>query len=245
VGTPRKSCILFSLVIVVLASACGAPVGPTPPADRGTDSATFAITGTVRQSGEGSPLEGVSVEAWRVPPTSPPFMTTAAAAETTTNGQGAYRLDGLTGTISLRVHKAGYEPAPEDFFVAGDAPANVTLQLALVVPLGATTVANLNPDDPRHTIAADVHGFLSCEAPCRIIRVVNAVPGRLRLRIRFLDEPEDLGVLVEGTSLGCCRPELAGTFVIAPAKPLRVYVRPMSGSVDRPRPFELTTEAQP
>ena len=37
-------------------------------------------------------------------------------------------------------------------------------------------MATLYPDDPAHTIAADIYGFENCEAPCRVIRVVSSVP---------------------------------------------------------------------
>jgi hypothetical protein len=240
--TPYKSC-LFLAGIVLLASACGGPASPTPRADdRTTAPATFSLTGTVRQSGEGPPLEGAAVRASSVPPISPPFLTTAPA--TITNNEGVYRFEGLTGSIRLKVEKEGYEPGPEDFFIAGGTQTNVSLQPTIVLPLGTTTIARLYPDDPRHTIFADLYGFVNCEGPCRLIRIVSSVEGRLRLRIRFLDEQNDLGVSVDGRSLGCCKAELEGTFYIFPARPLRVYVRKEGGALDRPRAFELSTEAQ-
>ena len=165
---------------VLLASACG-PTSPTPD-DGQTPPPTFAASGTVRQSGEGSPLEGAAVQASRVPPPSP----TTPATETITNPQGAYHLEGLIGRVHLKVHKEGYEPAREDLFIAGaTSVANVTLQPAVVVPAGSATMATLYPDDPTHTIAADIYGFENCAAPCRIIRVVSSVRATLLLRIRL------------------------------------------------------------
>ncbi len=224
--------------VVLLVSACG-PTSPTSPDDGGTPPPTFTATGTVRQSGEGPPLEGVAVQAQPFPPT-----TTIPAVETITNSQGVYRLEGQTGTIHLKIRREGFEPAREDFFVTGDAPASVRLQPTVVVPAGSATMATLYPDDPAHTIAADIYGFESCEAPCRVIRVVSSVPATLLLRIRFPDGPADLAASVNGSNLGCCKAELSGNFAISPSRPLRVYVRPASGSLDRPRAFELTTELQ-
>ena len=170
-------------------------------------------------------------------------MTTTPAGETITNSQGVYRLEGLTGTIHLKIQREGYEPAREDFWVTGDAPASVRLQPAVVVPVGSTTIATLYPDDPAHTIAADIYGVENCEAPCRVIRVASSVRATLLLRIRFLDGP-DLAASVDGTNLGCCQAELSRRVAIDPSRPLRVYVRPSSGPLDRPRAFELTTELQ-
>ena len=181
------------------------------------------------------------MQASRVPPPSP----TTPAAETITNPQGAYRLEGLIGRVHLKVHKEGYEPAREDLFIAGfTSAANVTLQPAVVVPAGSATTTTLHPDDPKHTIFADIYGFLSCEAPCRVVRVVSSVRATVLLRIRFQDGADNLAASVDGTDLGCCKAELSGRFAIDPSRPLRVYVRPASGSLDRPRAFELTTELQ-
>ena len=129
-----------------------------------TPAGTFAVTGEVREPGQG-PLTGVRV------------LEPVSARSTVTDQSGNYVLAGLA-SMRLRFAKDGYEPG--DLDVVPDSPGFMRMQRIVRITAGETAIVpKLTHMDMSYDLGPD-----RC-SPCRLIRVVAPTAGTIRFELTW------------------------------------------------------------
>jgi hypothetical protein len=186
-----------------------------------TPPGTFVVWGRVREPGNNG-LAGVQVRE------------ESSGVSALSDGNGEFSFGGLTGT-RLTLEKDGYERAaleaqPNTF-------ADAAIQRVIRIAAGGSVEVDLAP----HDVSYDLGGGLRCY-PCKMIRVVNGQPGRLRLKASWKEPRAALnlwvnGRLFEGTAGSL---ELLAEAAIDAPGELLVYVG-IRNAADFYAPFTLTT----
>ena len=133
-----------------------------------TPAGTFAVTGDVREPGQGA-LAGVRV------------IEPVSGRSALTDQAGAYTLATLAGT-RLRFEKDGYERGEQD--IAADHTAYMRMQRIVRIAAGETaTVPKLTHMDVSYVVDGQL-----C-APCRLIRVVAPAAGMVHLELAWDRNP--------------------------------------------------------
>ena len=133
-----------------------------------TPAGTFAVTGSVREPGQGA-VAGVRV------------LEPVSGRSTLTDQSGAYTLATLASR-HLRFEKDGYEPV--DLDVAPDAPGFVGMQRTVRVAAGETAIIpKLTHMDVAYSVGAD-----RC-SPCRLIRIVAPAAGTMHFELAWEPDP--------------------------------------------------------
>ena len=162
------------------------PVSPTsPPAPPPPPPATFVLFGTVRDM-DGKPLPGATAEA---------FRGGAASLTAISNANGHFSFTGITGTVTVRVYKEGYDWFRQSYTLAGDLAIEIELpqvELADTISLGHTIQASVRPDAPPcDPVQWDAM------APCRTFLITRGASGLLVVSISWNGDPELDATLVD------------------------------------------------
>jgi hypothetical protein len=133
-----------------------------------TPAGTFAVTGDVREPGQGG-VAGVRV------------LEPVSGRSTLTDQSGNYTLAALAST-HLRFEKDGYEPGELD--VAPDSTGFMRMQRIVRITAGETAIVpKLTHMDMSYDVGPD-----RC-APCRLIRIVAPAAGTIRLELAWEPNP--------------------------------------------------------
>jgi hypothetical protein len=146
-----------------------------------TPPGTFAMTGYVKEPGEGGVANGRVID-------------TASGMSTQTESDGRFFFALLSaGPAHLRFEKDGYEPVEFDSTPATGAEVRVQQVIRLVA--GETVTApRLAPADLTYVVGAGQR----CNS-CRLIRIVVPVPGSLHLHVTW---PEQFARIALGFWVG-------------------------------------------
>jgi hypothetical protein len=196
---------------------CG---GPTSPTRGDAISGAFALSGVVREV-DGSPIGGASVQ----------IQSTSLEIRTTVSAQsGAYRFDGIAGTVVLRAVKDGYEVATKTVWVTADQVADLNMPRTAWLVAGEVFrgIINEPPCDPRGWDA---------EAPCRRILYTPTTSGTLTVRVTWTGSSEIDLLLASGyfTPEGH---EIRATMEVLAGRVYEIILN----SYYEPVPFEITSE---
>ena len=133
-----------------------------------TPAGTFAVTGDVREPGQGA-IAGVRV------------LEPASGRSTLTDQSGNYTLAALAGT-HLRFERDGYEPGELD--ITPDHTGYMRMQRIVRVTAGETAIVpKLTHADVSYDVGPD-----RC-SPCRLIRIVAPIAGTIRLELAWEPNP--------------------------------------------------------
>ncbi len=188
---------VISLVLALTCNGCSesnqtptvasnlTPAAPSPAPN------TFTSSGRVREPGAGGVVDARVLE-------------TQSGKSTLTAFDGMYSIIGLPGTGLTSAHltfeKDGYEATTID------APPNMFSEIALqrVIRLTAgetVTPLRLAPNDLSYSVGTD-----RCH-PCRLIRVVDPIPGILQLRLTWTEAGATLNLWAAGKRVDGTYPE--------------------------------------
>ena len=146
----------------------------------------YTLSGTIIESGAGTPLANVLVDA-------------AFGRTTLTNESGFYEFPRL-GRTDILFSKEGYE-APGPFRVVMNRPMTVdaSLQRVIRAPASQALTATLFPNDPFFSVTGDILADLEgwvCGPPCKAVRVGVPLSGRLRARVTWQSSSSDFGLFL-------------------------------------------------
>lgn len=192
----RTTFMAGALVVVAAVGGCVGqnPARPSRSGDVGaqlpsgvtsTTSASYTITGVVSER-RGGPIADARVTAR---PNSPP----GSGRTTTTDANGRYAFDGLSGIVLLDVAKAGYEPSGRSGILPKSQQVDFTLNRESWVAAGQALAATIWGDDELIGIEDDTG--LDCDHPaCKLITVQIGEPGRLTVRLTWDNPASELTV---------------------------------------------------
>ena len=121
-------------------------------------------------------------------------MTTDRGTTAITDENGQYRIDGLSGHVSMTVRKPGYETA----FGLGaimdrDQVADLAVQRTIRIAPGERAEITVFSDDPDYDLA-----YALCSGPCKMIRTVGPGGTLISIRARARDETRSVCLLIDG-----------------------------------------------
>ena len=189
-----------------------------------TPPGTFVAWGRVRGPGVGG-LAGVHVKE------------DSSGLSTQSNADGEFSFGGLPGT-RLTFEKDGYERVVLEVKpgIYTDAPMQRVIRMAA----GGSVDVDLAP----HDVSFEIAGGSRCY-PCRMIRVINAGAGRLRIKASWLEPRAALTLWIDGRLFDGAAPaaprEVAADVAVDGPGELVVYVG-MKNAADFHAPFTLTAD---
>ena len=168
----------FLLIVVVPSSCSNGPTAPSPATATANPPGTHTLSGTISETGGGA-VGGVS-------------LTTDRGKTAITDENGQYRIDGLSGHVSVTLRKPGYEPSfGFGAIVDRDRVVDGAIQRTIQMAPGERTEIAVFRDDPDYDLA-----YAWCSAPCKRIRV--SAPGTISIRARARDENRNVCLLADG-----------------------------------------------
>jgi hypothetical protein len=214
------TCVAFGVAFVQAAfngrSSSSLQVTATP-------AGTFIVLGRVREPGN-SGIGQVQV------------LETQSGQSTLTNSDGIYSMGGLTAS-HLRLEKGGFEVA--EFDAIPNQSSDTPLQKVIRLSAGeSVTPLQLAPHDMSYTVGTD-----RC-FPCRLIRIMNAAAGTLRLTLTWTGSRTTLNLWTDGRLFVGTFPSVTADVAVAPGE-LVVYVGwmlpPSADGASDYVPFTLAT----
>jgi hypothetical protein len=186
-----------------------------------TPPGTFVVWGRAWEPGHNG-LAGVTVR------------DEASGISALSNADGEFSLGGLT-SLRLTLEREGYERAALDARPGTftDAP----MQRVIRIAAGGSVDVDIAP----HDVAYDLGGGGRCY-PCKMIRIVNAPAGRLRLKASWLEARAALDLWVNGRRFeGTSGMEVLAEVAIDAPGDVVVYVG-VKHAADYHAPFTLSTD---
>ena len=174
-------------VLLIAGALAGCNKGPTAPAavtgpvNPGGSNAviTYALSGTISETGGGS-IGGV-------------YLTTDRGKSATTDEHGQYRIEGLSGHVSVRLQKPGFEPGWTGAILDRDQVANGAIQREIHIGPDQSMEVTVFRDDDEHDLA-----YALCPGPCKKIRSAGPGGTLISIRARARDESRRVCLLVDG-----------------------------------------------
>ena len=168
------------LLVVALSSCSNGPTAPSPAAGTANPPGTHKLSGTISETGGGA-VGGVS-------------LTTDRGKTAITDEHGQYRIDGLSGHVSVTLEKPGYEPSfGFGAIVDRDRVVDGAIQRTIQMAPGESTEITVFRDDPDYDLA-----YAACSAPCKMIRTAGPGGIVISIRARARDESRSVCLLVDG-----------------------------------------------
>ena len=138
-------------------------------------------------------------------------MTTDRGTTAITDENGQYRIDGLSGHVSMTVRKPGYETA----FGLGaimdrDQVADLAVQRTIRIAPGERAEITVFSDDPDYDLA-----YALCSGPCKMIRTAGPGGTLISIRARARDETRSVCLLIDGGPPHFANPTCSATEVTA------------------------------
>ena len=162
-------------------------------------------------------------------------LETQSGQSTLTNSDGIYSMGGLTAS-HLRLEKGGFEVA--EFDAIPNQSSDTPLQKVIRLSAGeSVTPLQLAPHDMSYTVGTDLF-------PCRLIRIMNAAAGTLRLTLTWTGSRTTLNLWTDGRLFVGTFPSVTADVAVAPGE-LVVYVGwmlpPSADGASDYVPFTLAT----
>jgi len=222
------------LLVVVLSSCTNGPTAPSPATGIANPPGTHTLSGTISKTGGGA-VGGVS-------------LTTDRGKTAITDEHGQYRIDGLSGHVSVTLEKPGYEPSfGFGAIVDRDRVVDGAIQRTIQMAPGESTEITVFGDDPDYDLA-----YAACSAPCKMIRTAGPGATVISIRARARDESRSVCLLVDGgpphfANPTCSAAEVTTTTTLFFGGEFQFYVRFGDGFREGAQSVEVsvTLGAQP
>ena len=171
--------------LLIAGALAGCNKGPTAPSSDANPlnparpAVTYTLSGKISESGAG-PLGGVS-------------LTTDRGKVAITDERGQYRIEGLSGFVSMTLEKPGYESGRSAALLGGDQVVNGAIQRAIHIAPGERTEVTVFRDDDDYDLA-----YAWCPGPCKKIQSTGPGGTVISIRTRARDEGRIVCLLVDG-----------------------------------------------
>ena len=143
-----------------------------------------------------------------------------------TDEHGQYRIEGLSGHVSVTLEKPGYEPSfGFGAIMDRDRVVDGAIQRTIRMAPGERTEITVFRDDPDYDLA-----YAACSAPCKRIRTAGPGGTVISIRARARGESRSVCLLVDGgpphfANPTCSATEVTATTTLYAAGEFQFYVR--------------------